>query len=223
MVELNLQGKLRDLGKKSDLKSGRKEEQIPAVLYGFEQDNTNLWVDGRSAEVLFKEVGRSRLLSLLIEGKESVKVVIKEAQRDPVTSRIVHLDLYKVNLKKPIDIKVPIHFIGEAPAVKILGGTLLAPVNRLEIRCLPEDILKDVKVDLSTIETYEDAIHVVSLNLPANIEVLTSADTVIATVKPPRVEEKSTIAETTEEVPIVEGEEKAEGANKEEKGEEKVK
>jgi len=80
MVELNLQGKLRDLGKKSDLKSGRKEEQIPAVLYGFEQDNTNLWVDGRSAEVLFKEVGRSRLLSLLIEGKESVKVVIKEVE-----------------------------------------------------------------------------------------------------------------------------------------------
>jgi len=197
MVDLNLSAKLRELGNKSNLKAGRKEDLIPAVLYGFEQENTNLWVDGKSAEILFQEVGRSRLLTLAIDGKDPVKVVIKEAQRDPVTERIVHLDLYKVDLKKPLDIRVPIHFVGEAPAVKVLGGTLMTLLHELEIRCLPEDILKEVKVDLSKLETYEDIIHVESLDLPKNIEILTGTDTVIATVKPPRVEEKQT-SDTTE-------------------------
>ncbi|MBL7022027.1 50S ribosomal protein L25 [Patescibacteria group bacterium] len=212
MVDLNLKAKTRELGRKADLKAGRKIEQIPAVLYGFEQDNTNLWVDGKLAEVLFKEVGRSRLLTLDIEGKDSVKVVIKEAQRDPVTDRIIHLDLYKVDLKKTIDIRIPIHFIGDAPAVKVLGGTLLTTLNRLEIRCLPEDILKDVKVDLSKLETFEEVIHVESLDLPENIEVLTDASIVIASVKPPRVEEVATPSETEE---VAEGEESAEGEAKE--------
>jgi large subunit ribosomal protein L25 len=206
MINLNLKSKLRELGNKGNLNAGRSEEQIPAVLYGFEQENSNLWVDGRSAEVLYKEVGKSRLLTLEVEGKDQVKVVIKEAQLDPVTDRIIHMDLYKVDLKKPIDIKIPIRIIGEAPAVKILGGTLITSLDRLEIRCLPEDILKDVEADLSTIETYDDTIHVSSLKLPENIEVLTNSDTVIAIVKPPRVEEKK--PETAEET---EGEEAKEG------------
>lgn len=215
MVDLNLSAKSRELGNKSNLKAGRKDDLIPAVLYGFEQENINLWVDGKSAEILFKEVGRSRLLTLDLEGKNSVKVVIKEAQRDPVTDRIIHLDLYKVDLKKSLDIRVPIHFIGESSAVKILGGTLMTLLNNLEIRCLPEDILKDVKVDLSQIKTYEDIIHVESLKLPENIEILTGLDTVIATVKPPRVEETPIVEESVASVDNKEAEE-----NKEKKKEE---
>ena len=227
MVDLNLKAKPRELGKKADLKAGRRDESIPAVLYGFEQDNTNLWVDGRSAEALFKEVGRSRLLNLAIDGKDFIKVVIKEAQRDPVTDAIIHFDLYRVDLKKPIDIKVPIHFIGEAPAVKVLGGTLLASLHRLEIRCLPEDIIKDVEVDLTVIEAFDDAIHVESLKLPANVEVLTNLETVVATVKPPRVEEEPIVEEVEEgeegaeegEEGAEEGEEDMSGAKKDEKEE----
>ncbi|MFW0862460.1 MAG: 50S ribosomal protein L25 [Candidatus Komeilibacteria bacterium] len=227
MVDLNLSAKLRELGNKANLNAGRKDNLIPAVLYGFEQENTNLWVDGKSAEVLFEEVGRSRLLTLVVDGKDPIKVVIKEAQRDPVTSRIIHLDLYKVDLNKTLDIRVPIHFFGESPAVKVLGGTLMTLLHRLEIRCLPEDILKEVKVDLSQLKTYDDVIHVESLDLPKNIEVITGMDAVIATVKPPRVEEKTTTesseseeGENAEGEATEEGEKPAEEENKEEKKEE---
>jgi len=208
MVKLSLNAKPRELGNKSVRKDGRRQGQAPAVLYGFEQDNTCLWLDAVRLEAVYAEAGGFSLVDLSIEGKDPVKVIIKEAQRDPVTDRIIHIDLYKVDLNKPVEVSVPIHLFGEAPAVKALGGILIHSVDELDIKCLPENIIKEVRVDISQLQSFEDIIHVASIKLPVEIEVLSNPEQVVASVSAPRVEEKpqEEVVETAE-AELAEGEE----------------
>ncbi|MFW0837664.1 MAG: 50S ribosomal protein L25 [Candidatus Komeilibacteria bacterium] len=191
----NLAAEIRPKGSKGDLKAGRLAGKIPAVLYGWEQDNVVLWLDAKQADNVFSEAGTSSLINLQLGDKDNIKVIIKDLQTDPVSDKIVHLDLYKPDLNKPVEVSIPIHLYGEAPAVKSLGGTLLHAIDSIDIRCLPENLIHEVKVDISSIEDFDTAIHVSSIAVPANVEVLTDPEQVVASATPPRVEE----VETSEE------------------------
>ncbi len=190
MVKLALNAKPRTLGNKGVLKTGRRAAQVPAVLYGFDKSGDYLWLEAGKLETVYAEAGGFSLVDLAIAEQEPVKVIIKEVQHDPLTGRMIHVDLYKVNLHEPVEVAVPIHLFGESAAVKALGGILIHSIDELRIKCLPDRIIKEVKVDISQLQTFEDAIHVSSISLPEGIEVLTDPTQVVASVTAPRVEEK---------------------------------
>ncbi|MFH1668220.1 MAG: 50S ribosomal protein L25 [Candidatus Komeilibacteria bacterium] len=212
MSKITINAELREIGNKGALKEARRANKLPVVLYGFELANMNAWVDAREMEKVFAKAGMSSLVEVKVGEQEPVKVIIKEVQFDPVTDKLVHLDLYKVDLKKAVDVEVHIILTGVAPAVKALGGVLIHGLNSIHIRCLPEDLLSEIKVDLSELVEINDAIHVASLKLPENIELLTDPEQVIVSVKPPRVEVEVVPEEVVEETTEQEGAEKSDDA-----------
>lgn len=182
---------------------------IPGIVYGHGESNHPVTVKRGPFEKLFISAGESSLVNLSIEKHPSVKVLIHEVQRHPLTGKIIHVDFYQVNMAEKIAAEVPVIFDGEARAVKELGGVLVKTLDHVKVECLPQDLVHELHVGLGALNTFEDAIHVRDLRPPEGVKILTHAEDVIVKVQPPRTEEdlKAELAEApevaAEDVPVV--------------------
>jgi large subunit ribosomal protein L25 len=208
------------VGKK--LKSLRKKGFVPAILYGPEiSPSIPLQVKKEELEEIVKKIGSSSMINLNFEGKK-YSVLIHEIQRDPITDEIIHVDFFQPSLKEEIEAKVPLVFEGVAPAVKELGGTLVKNVSEIEVKCLPKNLPKEIKVDISKLKTFEDAIFVKDLKVPPKVKILRNPDDILAFVaKPEKIEEElaKPIEEKIEEIEVIK-KEKPKETEEEEKEEE---
>lgn len=180
----------------------RREGIVPGVVYGKGEGSTNVQVDAKTFETLYRAAGRTSVVKFRLPGaSRATSGFIKSVQRHPLTRQALHVDYYLVNLKVEMEVDVPLVFVGEAPAVEETGGTLLHNLSSVHVKALPNDIPHEITVDVSTLTSLDVAIHVADLNLNRDlVHVLTDGETLVATVVPPRVE--------VEEEPVVaEGEE----------------
>lgn len=195
------------------VKSLRRKNQIPAILYGHELKNSlPLAVNYLDFQKLYNEVGESMIFNLVIDDKEKKNVLIKDIQFDPVNSKYNHIDFYQVKMSEKITAKVNLVYTGESSAVKESGGVLVKNFDVIEVECLPADLPKEIKVDISPLKTFDDVIKVSDLNIPSEVKVLVDKNEVVATVTPPRSEEelKALDEEVTEKVEEVKGVKKEE-------------
>jgi len=186
----------------------REKDVLPAVLYGpAVKKAVPVELDYKTFEKVFKEAGESSLVSLEIENHKSYPVLIHDIQRNPLTGKIIHVDFYQVSLEQELVAKIPLVFEGIPLAVKDSGGTLVRNISEVEVKALPKNLPKEIKVEVSGLKTFEDNVKISDLKLPAGDKVLKEPEEIIAAVLPPeKVEEelKAPIEEKVEEVAKVE-------------------
>jgi len=222
---LSLSANIRKtLGKK--VKSLRKKDILPGVLYGPKIKPLPLEIDLKEFEKIYKETGESTLISLEVADlKRKYLVLIHDLEKDPVTEKIIHIDFYQPSLEEEVTAVVPIVFGGVSPAVKELGGTLVKNIHELEVKALPQNLPHEIKVDISKLKTFEDDILVKDVILPKEVKILKDPAESIALVTPlEKVEEElvKPIEEKAEEGKEEEGGKVVEEEKSEEEGEEKA-
>ncbi|MGC9048899.1 MAG: 50S ribosomal protein L25 [Patescibacteria group bacterium] len=176
------------LGRKT--KQLRKNKLIPAVVYGHKIKAQNISVPYLDFEKVYRQTGESTLINLNINNEKPIPVLIHDIQFEPLTNKIQHIDFYQIRADEKVTLEIGLKFVGQAPAVKELGGILTTPLTKLKIECLPQDLIHELEVDISGLKSFEDIIRLKDLVIPPNIKVLASPDEVIALVKPPRKEEE---------------------------------
>jgi large subunit ribosomal protein L25 len=187
----------------------RREGLVPGVVYGKGEGSTNVQVDAKTFETLYRAAGRTSVVKFGVPGQSrSTSGFIKSVQRHPLTGRALHVDYFLVDLKVEMELEIPLVFVGEAPAVEDSGGTLLHNLSSINVKALPTEVPHEIEVDVSVLKSLDVAIHVRDLNLNREqVQVLTDGDTLVATVVPPRAEEEP---ETVVGEGEIEGEEGAE-------------
>lgn len=197
----------------------RRKGLLPAVIYGPKIKPISLALDAKEFEKAYQEAGESSLIKLeLPELKKEYLVLIHEVQRDPLTDKFIHVDFYQAPLGEEIEAKVPLVFEGEAPAVKELGGTLIKNISELEVKALPQNLPKEIKINVESLTTFEDTTSIKDLKVPSGVKILKDLDEIVAQVTPPeKVEEEleKPIEEKVEEVEKVEEEKEKEETEKE--------
>lgn len=207
-----LEAKLRDKKEKNSLKN-----LIPAVVYGKDFENLVVWVDYKSFNRLYREIGESTIIDLAVEGrKQPERVLIYEMQRDPISGNVTHLDFYKVRMDEEIEKEVSLEFVGVAPAVKESGGTFVQNMDEVEVKCLPGDLPASISVDISILKTFDDYIYAKDLKVGEKVEIMLDPETVIALVSAPRTEKELEDLEGEIDADVS----KVEGIQKEEKKDE---
>jgi large subunit ribosomal protein L25 len=175
----------------------RADGNLPAVVYGAGGEALNLELSYVEFAKLYQAASESSLIDLNVDGTAAGKILLQEVQFEPVKGRIRHVDLRRIDMSKPLTTMVELHFMGEPPAVKAMGGTLVHNVNEIEVKCLPSDLIDYIEVDLTVLKTFEDSIKVQDLAVPANITVLSPhADNVVAKVTPALTEDEIKAMET---------------------------
>lgn len=187
-MTLKLKADLRSLvGKKAQIT--RAGGKIPAVVYGSGVENKNLELDYNSFDKVFKEGGESTIIDLNI-ADETVKVVVSDVQYDPVKGVYRHVDFHQIKMDEKITANVELNFVGEPKTVKEFGGVLVHNISELEIKCLPSDLVSEIEVDVSKLDTFDDVITIADLVISDKIEIVGHESTdVVAMVSEPRAEE----------------------------------
>ncbi|MCP6719410.1 MAG: 50S ribosomal protein L25 [Patescibacteria group bacterium] len=201
----SITAKKRNDEKPKDL---RGKNLIPAILYGPKIKNLNIKVDLKEFEKVYKETGLTSLISLKIEGEgDKFSVLIHDVQLDPLMGNPIHIDFYQPSLKEEIETTIPIVLEGEAAAVKNLGGTLVKGISEIEVKALPQDLPKEIKLNIESLKSFEDKLLIEDLQLPKGVKAQRPAEEILASVLPPeKVEEEleKPIEEKVEEVEKVE-------------------
>jgi len=199
-------------GKKTQ--SLRNAGTLPAVLYGRDADSRPIAVSTNEFQRVYRAAGESTLVDLIVDQAPPVKVIIQDVQRHPVSGAVQHVDFHQVRMTEKITAKIPLVFTGEAAAVKELGGVLVKNLDEIEVEALPGDLVHEITVDIGSLKTFEDIIHVKDVVFPKGIEPQAQADDVVCLVTPPRSEQELAALEekVEEKVEAVEGVKKEEPA-----------
>ena len=172
----------------------RNNGMVPAVVYGARVENTSISVSSIDFIKAFKEAGESSTLMLDIECKK-IDVLIHDVQVDPVKGFPIHVDFLAIDMSKPVEVQVPLEFIGVAPAEKSGLGSLMKVLHEVHIEALPKDLPHAITVDITSLETLQNQIHVKDIVLPKGVTMITNAEEVVALVAPAK-------AEKEEEAPV---------------------
>ena len=213
MKEIALTAVKRPSVGKGPARQSRRDGYIPGVVYGPEVEPTSVAVDERTFRQTMRQSSGASIINLDVDGKQN-KVVLRELQRDPVTSRIIHVDFHAISMNKPINVAVPINLTGTPEGVKTDGGIMQQTMRELRIECLPKDIPDEITIDVEELRI-GDSIHVRDLDVP-NVRVLSEEQRTIVTIAAPTVikvdEPAEAEAEEGVEGEAAEGEAPAEGA-----------
>jgi large subunit ribosomal protein L25 len=174
----------------SHSKKLRRHGKVPAVVYGAGKDVLNIELEHNSIMLaLDVELFHSSILDLEVEGKKE-KVLLRDFQVHPYKQKITHVDFQRVDEKKKLHTKVPLHYVGEenSPAIKLNGGLMSHVMTEVELTCLPKDLPNFIEVDLSALDI-GNSIHVREITLPKGVELVLHGqdDPVIATAIKPKV------------------------------------
>lgn len=233
METVLLKAEKRDLGLKP--RDVRLSSKIPAIFYGFKQENIPLALNYIEFRNVFKKAGRNTVIKLQLSDGKEFNALVHDIQRDPVQDTYSHIDLVQVRMDREIHTKIPIVFIGEAPAVKNFGGILTIQKEDVEIKCLPAKLPHSFELNLSSLEQLGSGLHVSDIKIPEGVTILNDPSLTVVTVTALKEEVEEVAPPVTEitgqgpEVPAegaaTEGGAKAEAAApaKEEKKEEKKK
>ncbi len=178
----------KELGKKG-AKSIRRAGQIPAVLYGGEDV-----IHFSTTSIDVKDLVYTpelRLAEINLDGK-TYKAIVKDVQFHPVTDEIVHLDFLRLVDGVSVRAEVPVRVKGQSPGVKS-GGKLIKLVRRVKIKTTPEDLIDEVRVDISGMEVGMSR-RVRDIELPEGVEIMNSPGIPVISVEVPRALRSATAA-----------------------------
>ena len=149
MKTFQLEGKLREVAacsadQKRALKAMRKNDEIPAVLYGGEKV-IHFAVTKESVRKLIY-TPEIFAVELTIDGNKTMAIV-KDIQFQPVSHAILHIDFLEIFENKPVQMEVPVVLEGHAEGVKA-GGKLSLQMRKLKVKAvytaIPEKLFINV-------------------------------------------------------------------------------
>jgi large subunit ribosomal protein L25 len=184
--------KREEIGKQA-AKKLRKEEKIPAVLYGHEEKPVPIWVALEDLRTLFKSLkSESEIFTLDVKGKK--RVIIKDIQRDPITSELLHIDFQHLHRGEKIKAHVPIILEGESIGVE-QGGILDQILREVTVEAIPREMPSSFTLDITDLKV-GSSLHVRDID-SGNAKILEEPERTIVTILTPKVrkEEEEIVAE----------------------------
>ena len=170
--QVNLSASERSSGGKSSNRNLRRSGFIPGVVYGGKEEPKKISIMEKDIVKASEVAGfATQILRISIEGKE-VEVVIKEIQRHPATSRVLHADFMRVDPDSKITLVVPIRTLNDenCVGVKASGGQVNHLINDVEISCLASNLPEQLEIDVLELDI-GDTVSLSEIKLPEGVEI----------------------------------------------------
>lgn len=168
----------------------RAAGRIPANIYGHGIDSIAVETDAHEFDALTSRISVDNTLVELEMDGQSRQVLIREIQRHPYRSQVLHVDFFAIKADETIRVSVPVHVTGTPAGVKNSGGVLQQALHEVEIECLPSEIPEHFEIDVSELEI-GDSLHLSDLDTKG-FEPAEAPERTIVTVQPPRILEEET-------------------------------
>jgi len=175
-----LKCKSREVKNTGYLRQLKRNEWVPAVVYGKDNENLTIFLGKKELSRVFTHIGTRGIFSLEIEGEnQAIMAQVREIQKNRISGDIIHVDFLTVKMNEKIHSMIRIHLAGEEAIIE-KGGVLQVTLREIPVVCLPGDLPEVVTLDISDLEI-GSKITLRDLSLPATLEV-EDMDTVIANI-----------------------------------------
>ena len=157
---------------KSANRNLRRSGYIPGVLYGGKEEPKKISIMEKDIVKANEIAGfATQILQITMEGKD-VDVVVKEIQRHPATSKILHADFMRVDPDSKITLVVPIRTLNDENCigVKVSGGQVNHLINDIEISCLASNLPEYLEIDVQEMDI-GDTVSLSEIKLPEGVEI----------------------------------------------------
>ena len=179
----------------------RRQGLVPAVLYGGSKLESLTLTATDVIKVIHGREGSTTLLNLKFEEGGGVRTaIIRDMQFDPVTEKVIHVDLQEISMDRPITVGVPIQAQGEAEGVRDQSGILETILREVQVSCLPRLIPEKIVVDVGSLKI-GDVLTIAMLTPPEGVRILNDPNQAVVTVSPPMAEEVAAPAAAVEAAP----------------------
>jgi len=170
----------------------RESGLIPAILSGHKQESIMFLLSEKEFSTALNT--EAKMVNLKWDSSEEI-ALIKDVQFDTFGRKILHVDFVRIALTEKVTTHVPVVLYGTSQGVKE-GGILDHALKEIEIECLPTEIPKNIRINISEL-AIGNTIHISDLELPANAKVLGNPDAIVVSVHF-AAEEKETPEEEAE-------------------------
>jgi large subunit ribosomal protein L25 len=161
----------------------RRDNKIPAVVYGHGNEPVHLTLPGHDTMMAIKHGGANAVLELEFDGQSQLALT-KQVQVDPVRRVLEHVDFVAVKRGEKVTVDVPVHLVGDAA-----NGTLVVTENAtIQVEAEATHIPEQFEV---SIEGAEAGTQILAgqVELPQGVTLLTEADTLVVNVTEQAAEE----------------------------------
>jgi large subunit ribosomal protein L25 len=186
----------------------RRDDKIPAVVYGHGNDPIHLTLPGHDTMMALKHGGANALLELDIDGSSQLALT-KQVQVDPIRRVLEHIDFVAVRQGEKVTVDVPVHVTGDAAPETLVVTEQSTIQVEAEATHIPERI--EISVEGAQVGTQ---IHASDLQLPDGTTLLTDGDALVVNVTQAQTAEQleAELAEAEADAGIVHEESDAEAA-----------
>lgn len=196
--------------KKGTARRLRREGLIPAICYGPGADPVALTIDPKAlSEALSGPYGTNTIIELTVTGEgapeDSMLVMLQDHQYHPIRRNVFHADFLRVSLDQEVRLDVPFILEGRSVGEQV-GGVLMQVFRELPVRCKPEKVPPDIRLDISSLNL-GDLRKVSDLDLPEGVVVELEPNQTLASVTVPTVVAEPTEVKEEEEEEAAEAEE----------------
>ena len=181
-------------------RKNRESGLIPAILYGHKQENMMFLLNEKEFSTVLNT--EAKMVNLKWDGSEEI-TLIKDVQFDTFGKKILHVDFVRIALTEKVTTHVPVVLYGTSQGVKE-GGILDHALKEVEIECLPTEIPKNIRINISEL-AIGNTIHISDLELPANAIVLGNPDAIVVSVHFATEEKETPEEEISSEPEIISG------------------
>jgi large subunit ribosomal protein L25 len=205
-VNTLLAAKRRNETGKGSARRIRSSGEVPAVIYGRDQDPISLTINSRESKKLFQSVSvENTIINLKVDTEEEeFETLVREIQVHPYRDDILHVDFYCIERGVALELDIPLNFTGSAQGVKE-GGILEIVLRELRVKCRPSKIPEYITVDVSSLDV-GSSIKVGDLADDADVELMADPGQAICMVAMPREEVEEVEPDEIDEEGLEEGE-----------------
>lgn len=163
----------------------RREDKIPAVIYGRGEDSIPVLLEEKEIATILKTQGDSAIFNVAVEGGRTGQVYIKEVQRHSLKNQILHVSMQTLEAGQKLTVNVPV-VLENTENVKI--GVLEQTIYEVAVETVADKVPDEFTLDAGSLEI-GDTLTVADLEKIPDVEILDDPETLVATVSAPRVEE----------------------------------
>jgi large subunit ribosomal protein L25 len=199
----------RDERGKNAARRLRVTGKVPATLYGLGKAPESIALDTKSmVRILNQPSGHNRVFDL--QGGAQGHAMAVDWQSDPVTGKLLHIDMKRLDITAKVRVKVAVETFGVAYGVKTEGGLEDVILREIEVDCLPEDIPTSIRIDVTELRAGE-SVRASDIPDGEKYTIASSGDlTIMRIVGKRTLEADADAGDAAAEEPVVEGEEEGE-------------
>ena len=183
MATYELSATVREKVGKGAARSVRRQDMIPAVIYGGNQPPISISLPRQDVFLKIHGGGFYTTVATIDVKGEKVRVIPRDFQLDPVSDKPLHVDFLRVTAGSMVTVEVPVQFINEAQAPGIKrGGVLNVVRHRIALICPVDSIPDRIVADLAGLDI-NDSLHISKVPLPEGVRpVIRERDFTVATI-----------------------------------------